>query len=323
MADPNPRPAPPLLLVLAAFLIVYVVWGSTYLAIRFAVETLPPFLMAGARFLLAGLILYGVMRRRVASPISPTHWRSAAVSGTLMLLGGNGLVCWAEQTVPSGVAALLIATSPLWFVFLDWAIFRGPRPGRAVLAGVGIGLVGIYLLVGPGRIGGEPVHLPGAVALLMACMFWALGSLYGRKASLPPNVFLSTAMQMIAAGVVLVGVGSAAGEWQRLDLAGSTLKSWLSVAYLVVFGSIVALSCYSWLLQVSTPARVSTYAYVNPVVAVLLGAALGDEALSPRVLLACVVIIVAVAIITTVSKRPAARPATPERESQLTSSDSR
>ncbi len=305
------QPSPRLIAVAAAFAAVYVIWGSTYLAIRFAIETLPPFLMAGMRFLLAGAILYPIARGRAAAePVNWRHWRGAALIGGLMLVGGNGLVCWAEQYVPSGIAALLIATVPLWMVLLDWAIYRGVRPTAWVVIGLATGLAGVYMLIGPSALGGERVHLGGGVALLTACMFWSLGSLQSRRTTLPKSAFLSTAMQMIAGGVLFMIIGTAIGEWPRVAWHNISLKSMLALAYLIVFGSLVALSAYVWLLGNVTPARVATYAYVNPVIAVFLGAVIGGETLSPRVGMAAGVIVAAVVMITTGSRkrRPAGVP---------------
>lgn len=299
MLNTDTSKGPPLTLVAAAFATVYLVWGSTYLAIRFAIETLPPFLMAGARFLLAGLILLFIVRRRERTVMTGWHWFSAGLTGSLMLIGGNGLVCWAEQTVPSGLAALLIATVPLWMVVLDWLAFGGTRPRARVIFGLIVGLFGVYLLIGPSTIGGERVDLAGGLALLAACMFWSLGSLHSRRAKLPGSPFLATAMQMSIAGALLLVVGALSGELGRLDVSRVSFKSGLALGYLVVFGSILALTAYTWLLRVSSPARVSTYAYVNPVVALMLGALLAGESLTPRVVLAATVILGAVILITT------------------------
>ena len=286
-------------LVIAAFATVYLVWGSTYLAIRFAIETIPPFLMAGMRFTLAGSILLLIVRRRERTVLTGWHWFSAGLTGSLMLIGGNGLVCWAEQTVPSGLAALLIATVPLWMVMLDWLVFGGARPTWRIVLGLIVGLIGVYFLIGPSAIGGERVDLAGGLALLAACVFWALGSLQSRRARLPGSAFLATAMQMLTAGILLLFVGVLSGETSRLDLAGVSLKSAAALAYLVVFGAIIAFTAYMWLLRVTSPARVATYAYVNPVIALILGAALANEELSPRVLLAAAVILGAVILIVT------------------------
>jgi len=296
--------APALWLVLLAFATIYTVWGSTYLAIRFAIETMPPLLMAGVRFTLAGLILFAVMRVRDRSPLTRAHWRATALVGILMLLGGNGLVCWSEQTVPSGMAALMIATMPMWFTLLDWLVFRGPRPTARIVAGVLIGLTGMYVLIGPSDLAGERIELGGAVGLLIACVFWTLGSLWSRRAKLPESSFTTTAMQMIAGGVALLLTGLAMGESSRVTVSALTAKSLLALGYLTVFGSLAALSAYVWLLKVSTPSRVSTYAYVNPVIAVLLGASLAEEPLTPRVWVAVGMIVGAVVLINTARTKP-------------------
>jgi drug/metabolite transporter (DMT)-like permease len=305
------HPSPSLIAVAAAFAAIYLIWGSTYLAIRFAIETLPPFLMAGARFLVAGAILYPIARSRArAEPLGWRHWRAAALIGGLMLVGGNGLVCWAEQYVASGIAALLIATVPLWMVLLDWLVYRGARPTPWVVAGLITGLAGVYLLIGRSTIGGEPVHLAGGLALLVACLFWSLGSLQSRRTALPKSAFLSTAMQMLAGGAIFMVIGTAIGEWPRVAWQSISLKSTLALGYLIVFGALVALSAYVWLLGNVTAARVSTYAYVNPVIAVFLGAVLGGEVVSARTGLAAGVIVAAVVMITTGSRkrRPAGVP---------------
>ncbi|MFG0253183.1 MAG: EamA family transporter [Phycisphaerales bacterium JB038] len=299
IANEPPRLWSPVL----AFATVYLIWGSTYLAIRFAVETLPPFLMAAARFLLAGAILYPLVRRRFPGRLTRRHWVSAAIVGTLMLLGGNGLVCWAEQEVPSGIAALLVATIPLWMIGLDWALYREPRPTRRVLLGLALGFVGVIGLVNPLALGGERLHLPSALAVLAACGFWGLGSLYSRRHDLPANAFLSTAMQMLTGGVSLLICGTIVGEWGQVDLTGVSLASLLSLAYLVVFGSLIALSAYVWLLQNCSPAKVSTYAFVNPVVAVALGALFAGEPFSGRQAIAAAAIIGSTMLITLAGKK--------------------
>lgn len=321
MPDPRPSSAPAQWLVLLAFATVYVVWGSTYLAIKFAIETMPPFLMAGVRFTLAGIILFAFMRSRDRTPLTRAHWISTAIIGMLLLLGGNGLVCWAEQTVPSGMAALIIATMPMWFTLLDWLVFRGPRPTARITVGVVIGLVGMYVLIGPSALEGEGVELRGAIALLAACVFWTLGSLWSRRATLPKSSFTTTAMQMIAGGVSLLLVGFAMGETSRVTVSALTTKSIWALGYLTVFGSLAALSAYVWLLKVSTPTRVSTYAYVNPLIAVLLGASLANEALSPRVWVAVGVILSAVVLINTARTTPGSTRGEPARISSPDAND--
>lgn len=296
------RPASRAIIALA-FATIYLVWGSTYLAIRIAVETLPPLAMAGVRWLLAGVLLFAIVRPREKAPLTMQNWLATGLVGTLMLLGGNGLVCWAELTVASGLAALLIATVPIWMVVLDWLFFDGPRPVGPVVVGLVVGLVGICVLIGPERIGGQRANFAGTLALLAACVFWALGSLYSRRGPLPHSTWLATSMEMMIGGGVLLAVGAAAGEFGRFEPATMSLRSLLALAYLFVMGSVVALTAYKWLLQVCSPATVSTYAYVNPVIAILLGAALVGEPLTPRVVLAAVIILAAVVVITRFSHR--------------------
>jgi drug/metabolite transporter (DMT)-like permease len=286
--------------VWAALLTVYIIWGSTYLAIRFAVETIPPLLMAGVRFLLAGGVLYGV-RRALGDP-APTRgqWKSAGVIGALMLLGGNGLVSWAEQRVVSGVAALLIGATPLWFALLDWLLSRR-RPTPLAVLGILIGFGGIVLLINPWQAGGE-LYVPGAIGIVIGAALWAGGSLYTRTADLPQSPIMGTAIEMLAGGAALVVVGSLLGEWGRLDVGAVSLRSLLGMLYLAAFGSIVAFTAYTWLLRNASVTLVSTYAYVNPVVAVLLGAALAGEPLTPRVLVAAAIIVGSVVLITRVRR---------------------
>ena len=286
-----------------AFAAIYIIWGSTYLAIRFAIDTLPGFVMAGVRFVGAGTVLYALARRRGAPRPTHLHWRGAVIVGALMLLGGNGGVVWAEQRVPSGLAAVLIATVPLWVALLDW-LWRGTRPGGRVLAGLALGLAGIALLVGPGELAGSRgVDLLGAGVLLFASLSWAIGSIYTRSAGLPPSPLLATAMEMLAGGVLLLVADLVTGQVAELDLGSVSLRSVLALAYLIAFGSLVAFTAYVWLLRVTTPARAATYAYVNPVVAVLLGWALAGEPLTPRTLLAAGVIVGAVVLITSRPQR--------------------
>ncbi len=292
---------------------VYVIWGSTYLGIRFAIETLPPFGMAGVRFVVSGLLLYGWARWRGAARPSPVHWRSAAIVGACLLLVGNGGVVWAEQRVDSGLAALLVATEPLWIVGLLWLRPGGARPGLRVAFGLGLGLAGLTLLVRPGGEGIDPL---GAAVLIFSSLTWAWGSLYGRRAPLPESTLLTTGMQMLWGGVLLLGVSALAGEPARVDLAEVSLKSLLATGYLVV-GGLIAFTSYSWLMRTASPVLVSTHAYVNPVVAVLLGWAFAGEPLTAGMLQAAAVILTGVALITTAPERkpePAAEEPEPERE---------
>ena len=305
-------PAPTRAQLVAGFAAVYILWGSTYLAIRFAVESFPPFVMAGTRHLTAGVLLFAWLRARGTPLPERRHWRSAAIIGALLLLGGNGLVSWAEQRVPSGLAALIVASVPIWMAIVQ-GVQRRRRPSGPVVAGLLLGLGGLVLLVLPGRFGGGGhVDALGAAALLFAALSWVIGSLYSRRASLPSSTLLAISMEMICGGVILWVVGLGVGEASRLHAGAITLRSTLSLGYLIVFGSLIGFSAYIWLLKVTTPARVTTYAYVNPVVAVMLGWAFAGEALTLRIGLAAAAIVGAVALIIRYGgdgpSRPAAAP---------------
>lgn len=286
--------------MLLAFAAIYLIWGSTYLAIRFAVQTLPPFLMMGVRFLVGGFIFYLYTLSRGETRATPENWRVAAVVGLLMLCGATGVVGWAETRVPSGLTALIIACVPFWIVLLDWLRPGGSRPTRAMIGGLIVGFVGIAILVGPEHFaGGHRVDLLGAGVLIIGCLSWSLGTIYSRHNHdrLPSSQWMSVAMELLVAGVALILVGLVCGEASRVSIASFTAKSVLSLAYLILFGSI-AFAAYLWLLRASTPAKAATYAFVNPLVAVILGATLGGEEFNLRMGLAALVIITAVVIIT-------------------------
>ena len=284
----------------AGLIAVYIVWGSTYLAIRFVVETMPPFLAAGVRFLIAGAVLYGLTRLRGDKAPVKLEWRSAAIVGFFLLVGANGGVMWAEQRVASGIAALMVASAPLWMALIDTVRPGGKRPNGWIVAGILIGFAGILVLVGPGQLIGveSDVDLLGVGVLLLAAFLWAVGSLYNRGAKLPDSPLLATGMEMLAGGLGLLLLGTVAGEWARLDLSAISTCSWLGFAYLVVFGSWVGFASYIWLLRVAPTTLVSTYAYVNPLVAILLGSLLAGEELTTQILLATVFILGSVIIIT-------------------------
>jgi drug/metabolite transporter (DMT)-like permease len=299
----------------SAMIVVYLVWGSTYLAIRFAVETLPPFLMASTRFLIAGSILYG-LRRLMGDP-APTRreWRSSAIVGLFLLIGGNGGVVWAEQRVPSGITALMVGSAPLWMVLIDAlnsSLFqrsgggRGRRYSLQTYAGVLIGLLGVTLLIGPTDLlhGSLAIDPAGAVVLLFAGFFWAVGSLYNREACLPDSPLLGTGMEMLVGGAGLLILGTLSGDWTRLNLHNVATPSLLGLAYLILFGSLAGYSAYTWLLRSAPTPLVSTYAYVNPVIAIFLGNLLAQEPLTPRILLATAVILGALALINTARGAP-------------------
>jgi drug/metabolite transporter (DMT)-like permease len=286
--------------LIAAFAAVYVIWGSTYLAIRFAVQTLPPLLMASARFVGAGLIVlaWGRLRDRAAWP-TRVEWRVGLISGALLLLGGNGGVSWAEQRVPSGIAALLVAVVPVFMVLLEWLRPGGSRPRAAVFAGVGLGLAGLALLIGPDALrGGGRTNALGALVLVLASLSWAAGSLYTKVSPKPTSGTMATGAQMLAGGLALLVAAIVAGEPARLDLAHASSRSIFAFVYLLTFGSLIGFTAYVYLLAHTTAAKASTYAYVNPVVAVLLGWAVGHEAVTSRTVIAAAVILAGVAIIT-------------------------
>ncbi len=291
--------------VALAFLCVYVIWGSTYLAIRFAIETLPPFLMAGARYLLAGALMYVFLRGRGEASPTRGDWRVAAVIGGFLLLGGNGGVVWAEQTVPSGIAALIVSTVPLWMAALDW-LGGGMRPRFGVLLGLVVGFIGVAILIGPDALSLNSAHVDpfGALVLVGASLSWSIGSLYARGGHLSTSALMGTAIEMIAGGILLALVGFLAGESARLNLNNVSSNSAFAFIYLILFGSIVGFSAYTWLLRVVSPARVSTYAYVNPVIAVSLGWAMAGEALTLRTLISAAIIIASVALITIMRGQP-------------------
>lgn len=279
---------------------VYVLWGSTYLAMRLAIVTIPVCLMAGTRHLVAGATLYAFARLRGAAPPRPVHWRSAAVIGFLLLLLGNGGVVWAEQRVSTGLAALLICSEPMWIVLFVWMRRDGRRPGLRVVAGLLLGFTGLVVLVQPGG-GGAAVDRLGALALLVASLSWAAGSLYVQRATLPESPLLATAMQMLCGGVLLLVTSLVSGEAARFDPHGVSASSVLAVVYLVVFGSLVGFTAYTWLLRVASPVLVSTYAYVNPVIAVFLGWLLLHEPVNFATLAGAAVILSGVALITSAS----------------------
>ncbi len=291
--------------LLAAFGALYVIWGSTYLAIRFAIETLPPLLMASARFLVTGSLLYVWARSRGAPRPTRSQWKSAVVVGGLLFVAGNGSVVVSEQWVASGLVALLVASVPLWMVVLDWLWGSGLRPSRRVVSGLLLGFAGVaFLAGGPGTGVEDARQLVGSILVVLGSLAWAGGSIYARHADVPYRPRLWVGMQMLAGGVLLLPVAVAAGELARFEPAGVSLGSALALAYLIVFGSLVAFSAYIWLLGVSTPARVGTYAYVNPVVALFLGWALAGEPLTFRSMVAAAIIVGSVALITT--ERPRA-----------------
>jgi drug/metabolite transporter (DMT)-like permease len=287
--------------VIAAFAALYTIWGSTYLAIHYAVQTIPPFLMGGTRFIIAGLILYLLARQRGAHAPTRPQWRAATVTGILLLVGGNGAVIWSEQHVASGLVALIVAIVPLWMVALDWLRPGGMRPGRAVFLGLALGVIGLVLLIGPDAIaprGAAHLDVRAALVPVVGSMLWALGSIFSRYAPRPSSAQMTTGMQMLTGGAAFLVVSALAGEPRHFSLAAVTAPSWLGYLYLVTFGSLLGFTAYIYLLGATTPAKAATYAYVNPIVAVILGWAVAGEPFTPRMFVAAAIILGGVALIT-------------------------
>jgi drug/metabolite transporter (DMT)-like permease len=288
------RPDP--LLLLLAFGAIYFVWGSTFLAIRFAVETLPPLVTMGTRHLAAGGLLFAWLLARGEPLPERRLWKPAIFSGAFCFLGCHGLLAWAEKTVPSGLAALLSATLPIWMILLARAMGQGSELTVKVLSGIALGFLGVAVLV-PFR-GGAGSGVPWTSLAIIVCeIFWAIGAIFSRgvKGSVPPATFAG--MQMLSGGVMLWAVGLALGEGAQLHAASFTMRSVLSLGYLIVFGSLLTFTAYVWLLQVCSPALVSTHSYINPVVAIFCGWALGGEALTGRTLLGTGVVLASVALV--------------------------
>ena len=318
---PTRGPRESTLALAANLLAIYVVWGSTYLAIRLAVETLPPFLSAAARFLVAGALMLGFLwlRSRLSrspsarlEPMRPEHWRTALIVGGLLLLGGNGLVVHAEQYIDSGIAAVVIATVPIWLNVFDAIAMRRP-PSLLVIGGVAAGFIGVAVLLAP--IGGLAALNPLGIGLgVAAAIFWAAGSFYSRTAPMPRSGLLFTGMEMLAGGLVLALAGLLTGELGRSNPAQFSTTSILSVGYLVVFGSLVGFTAYTWLLQHAPVSTVATYAYVNPIVAVALGAFFLHEPITAGTVVASVLIIGAVVAMVSGRRREETTPAERRRQ---------
>ncbi|MEP6603712.1 MAG: EamA family transporter [Spartobacteria bacterium] len=296
-------PAPKRIWIITAFAALYLIWGSTYLAILFAIHSIPPLLMAGTRFLLAGLILYVGARMSGATSSRPTDWRTAAIVGACLLVGGNGGVTLAEQYVPSGLASLLVATVPIYIALLGWLFGMAKRPSGITWAGLAGGFAGVGLLIGPAlrfsKTGDSPQAWIGMSILLCSSLIWSAGSLYSRAAKHSASPFLAAGQQMLCGGTLLLIAGIATGELRHFDPRQITMQSLGAFVYLVLIGGIIGYVSYAWLLRHCEPAKVATYAYVNPIVAVLLGAMFAHESLSLRTVVAAGLIIGSVALVIT------------------------
>lgn len=309
-----PAPAPSRWKTLAAFAIIYFVWGSTFLAIRICVHEIPPLLCAALRFLIAGVILFAWMLfRREPSP-TRRQWLGAVVMALLIFVGDYGLLFWAEQRVPSGIAAVMMATIPAFMALSEILLLRTQRLTLRLALALLIGLAGVAVLTTHGlNLGGAPIDRTGAVALLIAAISWSIASALSRKLPLPPSKAMSAGAQMFAGGILLSIAAAAFGEFHRFHPLAVSRSAWLALLYLIIAGSIMGFTAYLWLLHHYSPTRVGTYAYVNPVVAVLIGYFLAGEPLGLRTVAGTALILISVIVITTIrASKPAPSPAIEE-----------
>jgi drug/metabolite transporter (DMT)-like permease len=295
---------PPTWKILSAFAALYLIWGTTYLAIAMMVKTIPPYLGAGSRFLAAGTLLYAFLRLRGAPKPTPRQWGWAALAGLLLLVGGNGSIVWAQKTVPSGIASVIVATEPLWIVLVSWLLFRGGRPTLLEGAGILGGFAGMVLLIGPSMLAhGGGIDLFGAGLLVFATISWAFGSMVSRHADLPDSAPMAMSMEMAAGGVTMLLLALPKGDWAQFSLQAVSRASFLGWLYLVVFGSWIGFVAFFFVMRHCRPSRAATYAYVNPVIAVLLGVLVAGEPLAARTLVSAAVILVSVAAVVTFSPK--------------------
>ena len=281
-----------------AFTTLYLVWGSTYLAIRIALETLPPFLMAGLRYVIASASLALFVPKKGWEKVTATHWKSAFIVGGFLFLGGNGGVVWSEQYVPSGITALIVATVPIWTVILEWRWMRKKRPDTLTLSGIILGFLGLWFLVSPSLTHHAPIPLIGIVVLLCASLSWAIGSIMTRRVKLPSSWVLASAMEMAAGGVWLFFLSFVSHDWQKIHSSIISFRSVAAVIYLVIFGALIGFTAYKYVLKNTSPTLSATYAYVNPVIAIFLGSAFAGEPLTMRVIFGAFIILAGVFLIT-------------------------
>jgi drug/metabolite transporter (DMT)-like permease len=293
---------------LLAFAIIYFVWGSTFLAIRVGVREVPPFLLAAMRFLVAGLVLYGWMLVQGERSPSGRQWGSAFLLAVLIFVLDYGLLFWAEQRVPSGIAAVMMATIPVFMALAEIIFLRTQRLTVRLTVALLIGIGGVAVLMSHSlNLGGAPIDRAGAVALIVASMSWAIASALTRKLPLPPSKVMSSGAQMLAGGVLLALTAAGLGEFHQFHPLVVSRGAWLSLLYLIVAGSIIAFTAYVWLIHHESPSKVGTYAYVNPVVAVLVGYFLGGETIGPRTIAGTLLVLVSVVVITTTPKKAASQ----------------
>jgi drug/metabolite transporter (DMT)-like permease len=290
--------------ILLAFAIIYLVWGSTFLAIRVGVREVPPFLFAGMRFFAAGIVLYAWMRAKGTASPDRRQWAAILLLATLIFVFDYGLLFWAEKRVPSGIAAVMLATIPVFIALAEILFLRTqrltPRLGFALLVGIG----GVAVLVGPSADLGEgAIDKAGAFALIVAAISWSIAAILTRKLPLPESKVMSSGAQMLAGGILLTLTSAMLGEFKGFDVRAVSTRAWLALLYLIVAGSIIAFTAYVWLIHHESPTKVGTYAYVNPVVAVLLGYFLGGEALGARTIVGTLLVMVSVIVITATPKK--------------------
>ena len=295
---------PPAWKIAAAFAALYVIWGTTYLAIGMMVKTIPPYLGAGSRFLVAGALLYAFLRLRGVPRPTVRQWGWAGLAGLLLLVGGNGSIVWAQKTVPSGITSVIVATEPLWIVVLGWLFFKGSKPTFLEWAGILGGLAGIVLLVGPSLFAhGRQIDPFGATLLVFAAISWSFGALVSRHANLPESAPMSMGMEMTVAGVLMLFLALPKGDWAGFALSAVSRASFLGWLYLVVFGSWCGFVAFFFVMRHCRPSRAATYAYINPVIAVFLGWLVAGEPLTARVLASAAIILVSVAVVVTFSPK--------------------
>ncbi len=293
---------PPRVLLVAAFAALYIIWGSTYLAIKIATETMPAWPMIAARHLLGGIVLYTILRLTGTPVPQRKHWRGGVLGGVMLLVMGNGIIAYCAHRIPSGLASMVVATTPIWIVAAASVRPGGRAPTPKEWCGLALGLAGLALLAGPSAIasmrGTAGAVDAGAVGLvLLGTISWAVGSVIGREMSKPDNAFMGSALQMLSAGIFLTVTCLATGQWNTVDLAVVSARSWFAFAFLIFFGSLLGFTAYVWLLRVAKTSHVSTYAYVNPIVALLLGASIGHEVITRTMLIAAAITLCGVVLV--------------------------
>ena len=299
-----------------ALISVYLIWGSTYLAILYVVKTIPPFMAGGMRFLSAGLVLFLWRLSKGDSLPTRRQWRDTGIIGSLLLVGGYGMVSWSEQFVPSGIAALLISTVPVWMVTIESLRPGGEKPTLKVAIGLLLGIGGVALMIGPGELSHEigALHPMGLIALPFGALLWSLGSVYSKSADLPSSSLMTTSAEMLVGGIGMFIVATFRSEWKGFTFGMVENASWIGLLYLAVFGSLGGFVAYAYLLKNAPISLVSTYAYVNPIIAILLGAWVAQESLNGRTILAATIILGAVILITTTRASP--KPSTKRKRSK-------